>query len=481
MTPISLNQVVDEGVGAAGPMTAVADCNGKHLPLYGYAVQPSVKVTARRTASVDAFAVVPDVDDSSSKGSDDDDTCSSSEVGVVPQNSVMDTVLLALWEDAAEQGLFRYDVTACPTKVLPGIYGFIAQLNEGRATKKRPTEFRVDQVCQPFDETKFNFKKAFMREVLFQFEPSRAADGHAQLQDAVASGPNPNLVLINVSPIEYGHVLLVPRVMDNIPQLVDTYTVQLALHFAKEADNPYFRVGYNSLGAYATINHLHFQAYYLAAPFPCERASTAPIKGLKRKRGNVQVSRLLDYPVNGFVVEVGNCLQEMAEVVATACVRMQQANIPHNLLITDSGSRVFIWPQCYAEKQAQGLVPEELLDTGVNPAVFEIAGHLVMKRKQDYDDLSQDLAWRLLEQVSLPEDRFMEVAKLCFGSDCSKECMSSCYSFSTSSIMSAPSHLKHQFSDLPVLAPAGMLDQQGVDVVEEEGLQLVPDVTNSKP
>jgi len=28
---------------------------------------------------------------------------------------------------------------------------------------------------------------------------------------------------------------------------------------AAEAANPYFRLGYNSLGAFATINHLHFQ------------------------------------------------------------------------------------------------------------------------------------------------------------------------------------------------------------------------------
>ena len=58
----------------------------------------------------------------------------------------MDSVLLAEWEDRAEQGLFRYDVTACPTQLVPGAYGFIAQCNEGRASKKRATEFRVDQV-----------------------------------------------------------------------------------------------------------------------------------------------------------------------------------------------------------------------------------------------------------------------------------------------------------------------------------------------
>ncbi len=84
----------------------------------------------------------------------DDDTCSSGsvlELGVVPQKSLLDTILLALWEECAEQGLFRYDVTACPTRVLPGIYGFVAQLNEGRGAKKRATEFRVDQVCQVRD------------------------------------------------------------------------------------------------------------------------------------------------------------------------------------------------------------------------------------------------------------------------------------------------------------------------------------------
>lgn len=72
----------------------------------------------------------------------------------VEGGSLLDTVLLAEWEDRAEQGLFRYDVTACPTMVVPGAYGFVAQCNEGRGSKKRPTEFRVDQVrrCLAFGQ-----------------------------------------------------------------------------------------------------------------------------------------------------------------------------------------------------------------------------------------------------------------------------------------------------------------------------------------
>ncbi|KAJ6347931.1 hypothetical protein OIU76_004427 [Salix suchowensis] len=122
------------------------------------------------------------------------------------------------------RGLFRHDVTACDTKIIPGRYGFIAQLNKGHHLKKRPTEFRVDKVLQDFDETEFNFTKAGQEEVLFR-----------------------------------------------------------RLIMAVEAADPFFRVGYNSLGAFATINHLHFQAYYLAASFP------------------VIISQLLNYPVRGLV------------------------------------------------------------------------------------------------------------------------------------------------------------------------------------
>jgi GDP-L-galactose phosphorylase len=72
--------------------------------------------------------------------------------------------------------------------------------------------------CQSFDPTKFNFTKAFKREVLFAFEP--AARGSASsFEEAGRCSASPSVVLINVSPIDYGHVLLCPRVLDCIPQV----------------------------------------------------------------------------------------------------------------------------------------------------------------------------------------------------------------------------------------------------------------------
>lgn len=56
----------------------------------------------------------------------------------------------------------------------------------------------------------------------------------------------------------------------------------------------------------------------------------------------------------------------------------------------------------------------ELLDTQVNPAVWEISGHMVLKRKKDFEEASEENAWRLLTEVSLSEERFQEVNALIF-------------------------------------------------------------------
>merc|ERR1719324_315212 len=282
------------------------------------------------------------------------------------QPSAFEARALAAWDAAEAAGLFRYNVAEdTETRVLPGPYSFVAQVNEGRATKKRPTEFRVDRVVQPFDPAKFNFQKAAQNEVLFalDFDPQlRCAAFDPRAPVGREGAPSPHLVFINVSPIEYGHLLLVPSVTESLPQVVRPQDLNLALHMAAAADNPFFRVGFNSLGAYATINHLHFQGYFLPHSFPCERLSAA--------------------------------------------------NVPHNLMIFDRGARVMVFPQCFAEKQARGEVPEDILETGVNPACFEIAGHIVYKRQQDYVRASQEAACRLLAEVSLPEATFAQVLSL---------------------------------------------------------------------
>lgn len=408
-TMVSINQQLDQAPGCGRDCLGNCCIPGAKLPLYTFGMKAQTSGGSKKKAHMGSDDhCVPDDDEDPYERDDSQQ-----------ENYFLDELLLAQWEDRMVRGLFRYDVTACETKMLPGEYGFIAQLNEGRHTQKRPTEFRVDQVLQTFDPKKFNFTKVGQEEVLFQFGPSE--DGLSEYYEKAPVLASPNVIAINVSPIEYGHVLLVPRVLDRLPQRIDQDSFLLALYMAAEANNPYFRLGYNSLGAFATINHLHFQAYYLAAPFPIERAPTARVP-YGRKKGGVKVYELTKFPVRGLVFELGNSMEDLSEAVANACIHLQDENIPYNVLIADRGSRVFVLPQCFAERQARGEVDQEILDTQVNPAVWEMSGHIVLKRRKDYELASEDYAWKLLAEVSLSQDRFEDVKAAClkaaFGGAC---------------------------------------------------------------
>lgn len=88
------------------------------------------------------------------------------------------------------------------------------------------------------------------------------------------------------------------------------------------------------------------------------------------------------------------------------------ANVPHNMMVADRGARVFIIPNAFSERKAKGQVPEELLDCQVDPATFEICGHIVLKRAQDFETVDQDFCWRLLAQSAYDEQRFLKVAAI---------------------------------------------------------------------
>ncbi|CAI5997607.1 unnamed protein product [Closterium sp. NIES-65] len=378
------------------------------LCLCSHASQPGfLDSGSRHSESTSSFASYDDLQwirESLSSSSDDDSLSLSSGGASDIHDDDQDTAAFSLrkhitseWNRKFQEGLFRYDVTACESKVIEGRLGFIAQLNEGRHSKKRPSEFPMDKVLQPFDPSKFNFTKAGQNEMLFRFEEGGEEE-------------SPSIVAINVSPIDYGHVLLIPRILDTIPQRIDKPSLLMALRLASEVNEPAFRIGYNSLGAFATINHLHFQAYFLDLPFAIECASS---KEIAVSTNGCKVEELTDYPVKTLVFQAGACLEQMASAAAAACCELQERNIPLNLFIVDRGTRLFLIPQRYAERQARGEISQELLDTLVNPASFEIAGHVVCKRREDYDNASESWAWKLLEAVSLTEEGFDVIRMIC--------------------------------------------------------------------
>lgn len=114
------------------------------------------------------------------------------------------------------------------------------QLNKDRAEKRRKPE-KFESITPRFDETKFNFNKIDQNEVLLVEE----FNGF------------PVLFLINNSPLTRFHLLIVPEVTENCPQIMTQSCLELAIDIMNSTADRSIRLGYNSPGALASVNHLH--------------------------------------------------------------------------------------------------------------------------------------------------------------------------------------------------------------------------------
>lgn len=72
---------------------------------------------------------------------------------------------------------------------------------------------------------------------------------------------------------------------------------------------------------------------------------------------------------------------------------------------------VIFWnyEQCYAEKRCRGEVSQDIIDNQVNPAVWEVSGYMVLKRRKDYDEASETSILSFLSLVSVSEEKFQEL------------------------------------------------------------------------
>ena len=123
------------------------------------------------------------------------------------------------------------------------------QLNLKRLNSKRKTPHEscgnhsISRVTvKPFNTLDFNFLKIpDLRETLAQY--------------------GPHSLLVNKSPMAYGHSLLVPYIADCMPQVLEGRGLAVAFEFLQHCVREDVCIGFNSLGGFASVNHLHFQVW----------------------------------------------------------------------------------------------------------------------------------------------------------------------------------------------------------------------------
>ena len=111
----------------------------------------------------------------------------------------------------------------------------------------------------------FTFRKAYGREVLGTFQGGQEDVLHMQsypegekLGAIKSIQPSLNLLIVNTNPFGAFHTLLVPRWGEDLPQELTLYALHLGIQYSAQCSG-YQKLVFNSIGAGASINNLHWQ------------------------------------------------------------------------------------------------------------------------------------------------------------------------------------------------------------------------------
>ncbi|CAN6348477.1 unnamed protein product [Urochloa humidicola] len=309
--------------------------------------------------------------------------------------SLLDTVLLSQWDNFAWKGHLDYDVTACQFKVIEGGINFVVQLNN-KLNSFSPKKYHdVHELFESFSSPKPNSMKSY-EGLLFCI-----AQGEKDRPEVApsASPPKDGLLLIaNAYPVEYGHIFLVPTAINQLSCYWDKRMFQLATKIASEVNNAAFRVFFDS-GTHVVSDHMFFQACYFANPLPVESASTVVVYD-GNERSDIVVSETVDYPLKALVFTSSNP-KALAHVVSEICFSLDDSTTAYSLLISNNGTKVFLFPQ------VKNLV------TGCFLSAWECGGYFVYHTKSEFDNASETEISNRMASASLQDGAFEDLKHLC--------------------------------------------------------------------
>ncbi|XP_022333297.2 GDP-D-glucose phosphorylase 1-like [Crassostrea virginica] len=313
-------------------------------------------------------------------------------------NSKFDHLLRQKWDEAMRGGHFRYHLDKVETKIIPGQKKYVAQLNVKRATERRkPQEITI--VKQKFDSKQFNFTKIKPKEVLFELEKK---DTGSVCNGEMAK--RRTVVIINVSPLEYGHVLIVPDIDAFFPQILTQFAIKTGLECMLLSSHRGFKVGFNSLCAFASVNHLHLHAYYLEQDLFVDNCPVTHLKG--------PLYELTEMPCPGFAFQLHSTnTDDLSRDVYKVANYLSENEVAHNLFMTygksfdsqssESTVRVYLWPR----KKFIGIKEE----AAFNVAVVELGGHLPIKIEELYGSLTEESINETMRSACLEEEEYQTI------------------------------------------------------------------------
>lgn len=248
--------------------------------------------------------------------------------------SALDERLEKEFDTAMKNGVLRYSQpkgfnqmkTVTTTRGL----AMVAEFNPNRGFNKRARP-PVPTMNQPYNPATFNFTKIAESEILFKLDPNLDLIG--------SRGSEPIWAIVNVSPINWCHCLYVIEPNAKCPQRLTPEAVRVAFDLMRLSRQPGFRVMFNSLHAWASVNHLHLHSMLVDHELGMDSCPSVD----KSSKGVVRTLSSQSH-LAGYVINISADAVDIQDQVASVEVIVEffhRNEIPYNTLWvrgTDSGT-----------------------------------------------------------------------------------------------------------------------------------------------
>lgn len=140
-------------------------------------------------------------------------------------------------------------------------------------------------------------------------------------------------MIINKSPLTKYHTVVCPDVKRNLVQRVTSSSLRFCINFLRNVDDPNMRMGYNSPGALASVNHLHFHLLNMPQELYIDNVD------LQELAGDYAFRLRKDSPTEAicFVFRAKDNEEQVLEktnTIHTLTEWLCDNNLPHNIFIT---------------------------------------------------------------------------------------------------------------------------------------------------
>lgn len=205
-----------------------------------------------------------------------------------------------------------------------------------------------------------------------------------------------HFALVNLAPLMQGHMLFVPDLKSLQPQKMTKAFLRYAMNISHAMERNDFALGFNSAGAWSSVNHFHLHGYFFLQTDSGNFPIVAQSRELLFCAGGAIVKHLPNWKASCYVIEPESDTKNAVDVLQISWYLLeilQSREIPHNLIIVDLV--VFIFPRQHQCENGVDLLPPDnattMLTGRLRVAVAELAGLIIAGDETVYHHLTEEV------------------------------------------------------------------------------------------